>query len=278
MTSLDQRCRLRERSLAVVAISVMACLTALALPAAAGEPVEDRLISSVDGFDAIQEGEGEGAGSINGRDVAAMAGIDPEVVPPGTEMDGYVRLFLSPDGTSRALAGGFVLGRDEIGGFLDGWMSSIDRHGGQRVTLFPDEPAPLGDILAYEVTESGSTVLMAGFGADDLGILLMITGTDARSVLREMMRDQARLTSPTRTRGTDDETDSLAYRLGSVFGYLLIPAVVVVAIIVVRSRRQRREPPPPAPTDDWLDPFERPIVRSRTPATYPAHPPTAPPS
>lgn len=243
----------------VVAGAVGALATTLALLAAisvtpvgaqeaARDDVADRLIQSVTGYTTLPEGDtfGESSGPVTVEELAAVVGMEPPE-QPGGPAPGYIRMFATA-GDGVAMAIGFEIGQaaEFVAGFRDGAL------GANEVPLFPDEPPPLGDMVAYEITapETAPRTVLTAFASGSLSVMLGAGDPDdSVAVLRQMVRDQAALTSPTAhvaevgasARGTpraDTDEETLAYRLGRTTGLVAVAGVAVW--LVIRDTRRRR--------------------------------------
>ena len=279
--------RRRLLALAVVAGSVVA-----AGPVAAGEPVEDSLITSVPGYSLEPESEtfGEGSGPMSVADLAELQGLDTEDLPTG--LDGYIRVFTSPSGDSIALAGALDLGNHrEARAFLDGYVEAAEEQGGEATPLFPGDER-LGDLDAYSVTIDGVSVLATGFASAELGVFLQVVGADdPLPTLQDMTREQAKLTRPTTAQPDDDDpdTDSVAYKFGYALGIVLVLGVILgiptlLLVLFIRSRNRTRagtpfHPPPwsPPPPPGYNPPPQHPPWTPPPPPPPPAPPPPPPP-
>ena len=157
----------------------------------------DRLIQSVTGYTTLPEGDtfGESSGPVTVDELAEMVGMDPPT-NPGWASPGYIRVFATPAGDGVAMAIGFEIGQaaEFVAGFRDGAV------GASEVPLFPGEPPPLGDMVAYEIAaqEIAPRTVLTAFASGSLSVMLGAGDPDdSVAVLRQMVRDQAALTPPT---------------------------------------------------------------------------------
>jgi hypothetical protein len=216
---------------------------------AATSDLADRLIPSVTGYTALPEGDtfGEASGPVTVEELAEMAGTEPPRQSGGSTA-GYARVFATPAGDGVAMAIAFEIdgSADFVAGFHDGAAGAHD------IPLFPGEPSPLGDLVAYETaaSETAPPTVVTAFASGSLSVMLAAGDpVDSVTVLRQMVRDQAALTPPTPTAAdvgaaapdaprSEADEDSSAYRLGRTMG----PVVVVGAAVwlVMRDTRRRR--------------------------------------
>jgi len=228
---------------------------------ASPEDIGDRLVQSVAGYVALPKGANSGGISSGPTTVGELFGIlgaglpDPAVGSAAA----YVRVFRTPAGDGMAIAMGFDVGTGGATDFVAGVHHGLAAEA-RAMPLFPSEQPPLGEAVAYELAEPGGsrraveTVLASG----SMGVILVVRDPDDNvAVLRQMVRDQAALTPPSRmvassspdARRAEGEAETVAYKLGRVAGVVIL---LGVAAWLVRAARRRTpsspsSPPPPPP-------------------------------
>jgi hypothetical protein len=236
---------------------------------ASPEDIADRLVQSVAGYMALPEGDSGGmtSGPTTLDELAGIIGADISDPAVGSTA-GYMRVFATPAGDGTAIAVGIDTGgvreaADFLTGFQDGTAGQAS-----AMPLFPGEVAPLGAIVAYEVTDPGSSrrVAVTAIASDSIGVVLTVGDpNDSVAVLRQMVRDQADLTPPTRVVGDvasvspdsprpDGEEKTLAYKVGRVAGLLILVGIAVWGVRAVRRGlpgppSSSSTPPPPPPPE-----------------------------
>jgi hypothetical protein len=229
---------------------------AAATDAPTSDEIADRLISSVEGFEPAPEGgpvEDGNSGPVDVTELAALTGMTASGLPE--DMEGYLRLFATPDGSSYAMALGVGTGDLDPGRFVEGFEGAAAAAG--RPIELPSSNPWLGAVDAYEVRRSDGVVLQTAILAvpDGAVILMLSGGQSTEATLAEMISEQAALTPPTPMDAPSDaagmepgeatDDGSTARRAGRTLGRLAAVGAVItlVAYLITRGRRQ----PPPGP-------------------------------
>jgi len=234
------------------------------------EDLAGRLIQSVAGYRALPEGDNFGAtsGPATLAELAGIVGADQPDQAGGSETAAYMRVFATPTGNGVAMAMGVDIGIGQAADFVTGFRDAAAAEA-SAMPLFPGEPPPLGDVVAYEVTDPGTSrgMVVTAIASGSMAVMLGAGDpADSVAVLRQMVRDQAALTPPTAvavdvgsatpeapTPGADvapgasdarrsdaDEAETVAHKLGRATFVLVV--LGVPAWLVVRAARRRRRP------------------------------------
>jgi hypothetical protein len=237
---------------------------------ASPEDIADRLVQSVAGYVALPEGDSGGmtSGPTTPDELAGIVGADISDPAVGSAA-GYMRVFATPAGDGTAIAVGIDTGGvRKAADFLTGIQHGAAAQA-SAMPLFPGEQPPLGKMVAYEVTDPGSSrrVVVTAIASNSIGVVLAVGDpNDNVAVLRQMVRDQAALTPPTRVVGDvasaspdsprpDGEEKTLAYKVGRVAALLILVGIAVWGVRAVRrglpgspsSSSWPSSPPPPPP-------------------------------
>ena len=122
------------------------------------EDLAGRLIQSVAGYIALPEGDNFGAtsGPATLEELAGIVGADLPDQAGGSETAAYIRVFATPTGNGVAMAMGVDIGIGQAADFVTGFRDAAAAEA-SAMPLFPGEPPPLGDVVAYEVTDPGTS-------------------------------------------------------------------------------------------------------------------------
>jgi hypothetical protein len=252
-----------------VAVGLVASVVAAFAPglAEAETSVEDLIVTEAPrGFE-LYEGDDALSGPVTLEQLAALTGGDPDQFDEAEGYSAAARTWDSPDGRVFVLM--FDVGNERSAAeALSGAVDSINDKAGKRFETGVEGTigfiTQTADTTIFSATwrQGPYFVLTTSFSVDALG---------SQRRLRDLVaRQSARIEgavgkSPSVELPTPPDT-SVAYRLGRVFGALLIPGLIIGAIALIARRKK-----PKLATA----PFS-PNVPGPPPSAWPPQPPQPP--